>query len=141
MSNDKLCKLIFEDFKIMYPYYVSDVVNYYWFDNMELMIELNDDTKFLYDYMDKSIIFINRPEQGQKIERDETQWRMEFARRLRKKMRHRCMNQTMLSEATDLSISSISKYINGQSLPSIHATQKLAKALGCSVLDLLHFPE
>lgn len=140
MKRNKVCEMIFEDFKIVYPHYVSDVVKYEWFDNMELMIELNDGTKFLYDYMDKSIIFLRSRNRDQKIERDEDQWRMEFARRLRKKMQHRCMSQTTLSKLTKLSMSSISNYLNGKSLPSIYVTQKIADSLDCQVSDLLHFP-
>lgn len=141
MNRNKLCEMIFEDFKSMCPHYVSNVVKYYVFDNMELMIELDDGTKFLYDYMDKSIVFFHYSNQVKENERSEAQWRMEFARRLRRKMRYRCMNQTMLSELTNLSMSSISNYVNGQSLPSIYIAQKIAKALNCSVSDLVHFPE
>lgn len=133
-----LVNYMFEDFARYDPESAKKAVKWYEFERLEIMIELNDGSKILYDFSDKVIRYLGR---GDREDLDEEHWRMEFAKRLYKRMLYRGINQQALSEKSGISMHTISKYMNGYSTPSFYNADRLAKALGCTVLDLLHFPK
>lgn len=60
---------------------------------------------------------------------NEQEWRDEFSRVVRKKMREKEINQKQLAEMTDISESSIGRYISGTRTPSGYAIKKIIDAL------------
>lgn len=63
--------------------------------------------------------------------------RSNFASNLVEYMKAKGFNQITLSERTGLSTAVISKYMRGRTTPTITAAQKIARALNCSVEELL----
>ena len=61
----------------------------------------------------------------------------QFTKRLRLKMTQKGLTQVELAKLANVSQNSISKWLNGESVPSIDKAQSLAKALGLSVGDLI----
>ena len=51
------------------------------------------------------------------------------------------MNQRELADITGISETTISRYINGSQMPSLKNVVNIAKALDCSVLDLIDVSE
>ena len=66
-------------------------------------------------------------------------WKKEFARRLQKKITMRGITQVRLGELTGISQPLLSLYTQGKTLPSVQKASALAKALNCSVNDLIGF--
>ena len=48
-------------------------------------------------------------------------------------------DQTYLSEISNISQQSISNYLNKKAIPNCYTASKLAKALGCTVSELIDF--
>lgn len=136
MSTNKYLDRILEEFKMYWPAYANDIVNYYLYDDDQLVVELNlTGEKVLFDPIEKTIRFIRDAEV------DEKRWRFEFSQRLRIKMRAKGITQSDLCNATGLSQPTISHYMMGKSVPSLYAAKKIADTLSCSVDDLLCFPK
>lgn len=129
---------LFEEYKLYNLGAVENVVDYYKFDADELMVVLDDGRKVLFDNFDKTFRYI-RPNTSSDT-MDEEQWRIEFARRLIKKMNRRGFTQKLLAEQTGISALMIHKYVSGKSTPSIYNVEKIARALNYSVSDFLNFP-
>ena len=70
---------------------------------------------------------------------EEKEWIYEFSRRLKERMEYLEMSQTELAKRSGVPQSSISQYVNGRKKPSAYVIPKLAKALVCSVADLIDF--
>lgn len=117
-----------------YPWILDEAASVEVYDNFDLLITTRSGERYLYDDFDKTI-------QHLKEDRDEVDWKLQFGIRLRKLMRRRGIIQSELSEMIGVSVTSLSSYMNGRSVPSIYVAEKMAEALGCSVNDLLHFPK
>lgn len=65
--------------------------------------------------------------------------RQEFARELSRRMMAKGWNQAELARKSDIDKASISYYLQGKQEPETSNAAKLAKALGCDVVDL--YPE
>lgn len=128
---------MFKDFKLYYPEDSHGVVSYESFDRLQLMINLEDGRKLLYDYRQKWIRYI-RPEKDQMTEE---KFKFEFSQRLQEKMEIKAYGQSYLAEISGVSQATINKYINCRVTPSLYNVRKLAKALSCSVDELLRFPK
>lgn len=61
-----------------------------------------------------------------------------FQIRLRQLMATKGFNQIRLADETGISKILINKYINGKTVPSILNLMKIARALGCTLDELLH---
>ena len=61
----------------------------------------------------------------------------QFTKRLRLKMTQKGLTQVELAKLAKVSQNSISKWLNGESVPSIDKAQSLARALGLSIGELL----
>ena len=131
-------ELMFEDFKMFCPWSKRGVVRWKTFDKTQIIVELDDGSKILYDYLDKTFRNLHPIVEG---DNEEECWRYEFSQRLRTKMRQRAVRQEILSEETGISRPMISHYMNGKSLPSIYNVMKIARALHCTVEELMHFPK
>ena len=132
---------LFDDMRKYCSFLVDDVVDWKQSGLSELTAILNDGTRVKYNASDhRYTILGNRSSSNEDDERyfiTEEECRHEFARRLRSCMRDRGMTQTMLSDLTDISQVTMSKYINGRALPGYYNIGRLARALRCSVNDLM----
>lgn len=69
----------------------------------------------------------------------ELEWMDIFGDNLRSLLEEQWMSQQELADATGLSKSAISKYINKQCMPSVAALVNIAHALNCEIDDILYF--
>lgn len=140
MSKSIFKEAMLENFKIQCPWTKDHIVKSEPFSSMQLLVELDDGSKVLYDYAENSFRYI-QPYPTDNEEEIEKRWRQEFALRLRSKMYEKAMGQEELSNITGISRTMISHYITGKYIPNIYNTSKLAKAFGCTVDELLRFPK
>ena len=68
----------------------------------------------------------------------EEQEKKEFAFRLRSLMGRRGISQDVLAESIDSTQSMISRYVRGETIPSVIVARKIAKVLDCSIDDLFY---
>ena len=123
---------LYENYKLYFPSFAKGCVSWKQTDLFELEIHNKDGSIDIYNDMNHSL--------GPKIDTStDSGWRKEFARRLRKKMAMKGITQVRLSELTGISQQLLSLYTQGKSLPSAQKVSALAKALGCSVNDLIGF--
>ena len=67
----------------------------------------------------------------------EAQFIREFANNLQGELEYSYTSQKELSEMTGITESAISRYVNGERMPSLKNVIKIARALECSVGDLI----
>lgn len=60
---------------------------------------------------------------------NEQEWREEFSRVIRKKLRDKEITQARLAEMADVSEVSLSRYINGTRTPNGYVVEKIVNAL------------
>lgn len=125
---------LFRNFKMCYPYFAKEVVNYELYEPFKLIVKLSDGEEVLYDDLDSSYEIVT-------TNVNKETWLLRFGRQLERKMRLKGIDRITLSEESGLSQAIIGKYIAGKSAPSLYNASKIAKVLNCSVEDLLHFPK
>lgn len=123
---------LYEDFKLYFPGFEKRCISWRQTDTFEL--EIDDEDGHVYIYNDMNHSFGPKPDTS-----TDAGWRKEFARRLRKKIAMKGINQTNISELTGISQPLLSLYTQGKSLPSAQKVSAIAKAIGCSVNDLIGF--
>lgn len=138
-NHDYMERDLFRNFSMYNPSEASRAIDYEYYDDYELLVTLDDHSQILYDDLLGGIMYIH-PNPSNDI-LDEELWRQRFARRLSKKMRLHGFTQMDLAEVTGISYVTISNYMNCKTVPNLYAAEKLAKALDCTVEDLLHFPK
>ena len=123
---------LYENFKLYFPSIEKGCISWKQTDLFELEIHNKDGSIDIYNDMNHSL--------GPKINTStDAGWRKEFARRLRKKIAMKGITQDNLSKLTGIGQPLLSLYTQGKSLPSAQKVSALAKALGCSVNDLIGF--
>ena len=123
---------LYENFKLYFPSIEKGCISWEQTDLFELEIHNKDGSIDIYNDMNHSL--------GPKIDTStDTGWRKEFARRLRKKIAMKGITQDNLSKLTRIGQPLLSLYTQGKSLPSAQKVSSLAKALNCSVNDLIGF--
>ena len=123
---------LYENFKLYFPSIEKGCISWRQTDLFELEIHNKNGSIDIYNDMNHSL--------GQKIDTStDAGWRKEFARRLRKKMAMKGITQVRLGDLTGISQPLLSLYVQGKSLPSAQKVSSLAKALNCSVNDLIGF--
>ena len=123
---------LYENYKSYFPSFEKDCVDWKQTDLFELEINNKDGSIDIYNDMDHTL--------GPKINTGtDVGWKKEFARRLRKKIAMRGITQVRLGELTGISQQLLSLYTQGKTLPSVQKASALAKALNCSVNDLIDF--
>lgn len=123
---------LYENYKSYFPSFEKDCVSWKQTDLFELEINNKDGSIDIYNDMDHTL--------GPKINTGtDVGWKKEFARRLRKKIAMRGITQVRLGELTGISQQLLSLYTQGKTLPSVQKASAIAKAIGCSVNDLIGF--
>lgn len=101
----------------------------------DLLIIFRDGKKVMFDRFTgyhKNIFYNNINEIT------EEQEKKEFAYRLRSLMGRKMITQEQLAEMINVTQAMISKYVRGESIPSIMILRKIAKVLGCSMDDFFY---
>lgn len=112
----------------------EDLEQVTWVSDDEVYFKFKDGRRTLYDVpLHASMGFY--PE-GHKLSDEEL--RHSFKDRLYKLMVHRRITQEELAERVGTSQTMMSHYLTGRSIPTFITAAKLARALGCSVEDLLY---
>ena len=123
---------LYENYKLYFPSFAKGCINWKQTDLFELEIHNKDGSIDIYNDMNHSL--------GPKIDTStDAGWRKEFARRLRKKIAMKGITQDNLSKLTGIGQPLLSLYTQGKSLPSAQKVSSIAKAIGCSVNDLIGF--
>lgn len=127
-----MSEYLYENFKLYFPMIEKHCIGWRQTDKFELEIDDEDGYVYIYNDMDHSL--------GRKIDTSkDIGWRKEFARRLRKKIAMKGITQANISRLTGIGQPLLSFYTQGKSLPSAQKVSALAKALDCSVTDLIGF--
>lgn len=109
----------------------SNVASWKQIGPVEIIVTLTDGKKIHYNASSKytSVMRDMRPMDGE-------QWRKEFASRLWDQLRAKCISQSELANAIDISEATMSRIINGTVMPSAYHLNKIVAFLGCSINDL-----
>lgn len=120
-----------------YPMLAKDLVDWYPSAQMEITIKISDGRKYAYDFMTRVAYPVYEP--GETIiDISEEEWRKLFARNLNRKIRNVAMTQDRLAETIGVTQVTISKYTNGLATPNSRNLIKIAKALKCSIHELVN---
>lgn len=130
---------VFDEFKTLEPRMIQDVADWYPSGQMEITIKLNDGSRIIYDYVEKTWQSI--PDYAYESWITEKEWRDEFSRKLIRRMKSNGMTQADLAELTGLTQPQINNYVRGYSTPKGYTVLRLARALRCSVSELVDVPD
>lgn len=124
-----------KDFTLYYPSFVENAEQIERESDTELIAYQKDGSKVRYDQINNSYKYF--PAGYNSDDRsDEVVMRL-FGYRLKREMSMRGFNQADLAEQTGVSQATISNYILGKQSPTLISINRIAKALGCSMNDLL----
>ena len=129
--KEKHYKYVYEGFKMNHHYSDDDIVDWWPIGANSIIVQMRDGTKLEYHHMLKTL------RQVPEYNGSEEEWRREFSRRLSFEMYERGFDQTYLAEKSGISQVSISNYIKRKTTPSAYAVDRMARALGCYMDDLL----
>lgn len=140
MSYKITASAILNDFIENHRINMDDVVDWYPSGYMEITVRMRDDTKYAYDYISKSSRRICKLYDDNDInDISEEEFKEEFARRLRKKIKNLGMSIEEFAIDSGVSKQMLHKYLNGSSIPSAYSLMKIAASLGCSISELTEF--
>ena len=69
----------------------------------------------------------------------EAEWKSKFSDKVLSKMDRVGVNQRELSKVTRIPENTLGRYINGERVPRVDAVVNIARALECSVSELVQF--
>lgn len=118
-----------------FPSIAYTAISCEWCGFGEWFIKTKGGACYVYDEFEESIFHAARDIE----ELNEREYKMIFGHRLRKIMYWRNITQKELADKLDIYQSGVSKYVNGEKLPSIYMAGRIARALNCSLDDLLYF--
>lgn len=127
---------VFAEFEELYPNIADEMYDWYPSGELEITVKTKDGKIVAYDFVDKHLTYIYDVD-NKRTYSDEQSWRDEFSYKLSEKMRIRCVGRDWLSDKTGISIMSISKYLNGKATPSAYNLERIARALRCTVREIL----
>lgn len=128
---------VFNEFVKMCPWAVDKVVHWNSSDVGEIVVELDDGSVVQYDKVIKTWRFARNLQELKDLRTptNEEEWKQEFSWRLYRKMVSKGLSQDDLAFEADISPASITKYMNGTSVPSAYNLLKIAKAMHLSIED------
>lgn len=113
----------------------DDVLEVRELNEWDLLIEFKDGRKMIYDRFTnyhKHVFYDNVHELT------DAQEKKGFSYRLRTMMKRKWISQEEMAERIGVTQTMISRYINGQALPSVLVVRKIAKVLDCSMDDFFY---
>lgn len=128
----------YQDFLFYTSFRDSDVREWKPGVRNELIIYLYDGNVVSYNCVGHDCSYVENADLDDYAMSDE-EAKNRFADNLARIMEKRFMNQRMLADKMGVSQMSISKYLNGVSMPSIIHAKRLAMALDCTLNELVYF--
>ena len=125
---------LYDHFCFYFPTLAKQAESYDEYSDFELIVTLESGNKIIYEDIQRTVDFMNDIS-------GENEWRRRFGMKLRHLMYRKRFSQYDLSKACGLSMRSLSLYMNGKSIPSLYNAERIARVLGCTTNDLLHFPK
>lgn len=125
---------VLRSFKMNCPDLYEEMVDWYPSGYLVITVKLKNGDIKTYDLVDDFVREVRTFSDYEKI--DEDTWIDNFSRRLVDKMRRTGMSRDRLSYITGISCVSLSKYMNGRSIPSAYNLDRIASALKCSSVEL-----
>lgn len=121
-------------FLMYYPIDNVEVIEQVYIGDMETIFTLSDGSKVLYDESCDGFMQIKRLGYI-----TDEMWLDEFTRKLRKKITLSRIPQKEIAESTGVSENSMSRYLNGKTIPNALVLRRLADCLRCSIEELTTF--
>lgn len=125
---------LIHNFKQMYRRMYERMIDYKQLTDHDILVVLDNGDKVLYDDFDKTYRML--PYDIYNL--SEESYGIEFGKRLSSLMIRKGVTQYDLSCLTGLSQSTLSRYINGISVPNVYNFNKIIKAVRCSE-DEIHY--
>lgn len=104
--------------------------------NMEIIYELTDGSKILYDEFSDRFKLIGNT--GLDYVTDEI-WKKEFSRRVEKMIIRKGLYRKDFAELLGISENTMSRYVTGKSIPNGYLLQRMAEILECDLSYLTDF--
>lgn len=146
MKDDFNFRMAYNEFKRKYKSLVDRVDSYEENDDTSIKIYFKDGLEMIYDYDLKRGKFKlpDNVDEGKHYDEipnnklmSEKEWRMSFSARLNDILNSKEIGSSYLSELSGISEEAIVRYLKGERAPSTYNTIRLARALNCSVTDLI----
>lgn len=133
--KEQRIEYLIDRLKLMYPFIYEQAESFELESFHELMIVDKDGGKYRYDDVYDTFRYFKPGYDSD--DRDAERIKRTFGFRLQRQMTLRGMTQADLSDATGISQPTISNYINHRQSPDIVKLTLIARALRCSVDELL----
>ena len=125
-------------FELMYPRLYSQIVSHIMIAEFETLFTLEDGTKVIFDELtDRCIRLRPRDENSPDLSKEE--WRLEFARQLKKKLAVRGISQRELADRLGMTEVTVSKYVNGTQMPDSYTVYRISNIINCPLIELINF--
>lgn len=124
---------ILERFENYYPYWYSELVDWWPSGRTSISVKLRDGSMMDYNPYDETVRTI-RPNN---YEKDIETLRKDIGHNIKKIIQTRGMAQGDIAQRCGITDAMLSRYIHGTSLPSIDKVHALAAVLDCRVIDIL----
>lgn len=131
MISDKYASTL-KQFEMYYPKMYERAVDWRSSGPISVAVELSDGTVYDYDPMDNSI----RQIINNGFHEDDNVSRRAFGANLQKMIPYSGLNKSEFAEKVGITNAMLSRYIRGNSTPSVLTARKIAIALGCTVEEL-----
>lgn len=122
-------EIIFKNFERHFPRIAEEAIDWYKDSAFELVVKLRDGSVVMYD--DLNACIRNLPRDDKRMSEEEC--KREFGIRLRRLMYINGVTQEDIMRETGIAQPTLSRYMNGENIPSFYKVDQIAKALNCSV--------
>lgn len=103
-------------------------------NEFDMLVKFKDGRKYIYDTYHKT--FSGFYPENHELTDDE--WNRSFKIRLRKIMNRNNVTQDELADSLNLSRRTISRYVNGETIPDALMLKKISLALGCPLDEFFY---
>lgn len=134
MTSKKSENRLLEMFLLYFPFEADHVVRHKEVSPFDLYIEMDDGRRVMYNDENKAIRRL--PKDDKRL--TESQFKNEFAIRLRNIMLRKGITQSELARQAGIKQSQVSNYLTNRNTPSFYVVDKIAKVLDCSVDELTY---
>lgn len=126
---------MYKNAKMYYPSMINEAVEYGCINDHEIVFIFEDGSRVIYDDFDKTIRSITNVNSTPTAD----QYKKDFSIRLHRLLCYKGISQQELADLIGVDQSIISKYMRGTHAPSLYTACAIAKALNCSLNDLVYF--
>lgn len=130
MIRNKYEKIL-DQFERYYPTIFEHAVDWWATGRMSVAVKLNDGTTFEYNHIENTIRKIQTDTNP-----DDSSMTKSFGMNLQKRIPFSGMSNIQLAEKLGITNAMLSRYIHGNSTPSVVKAFRIAKTLGCTVDEL-----